>query len=57
MQTETTTEREDAIKVANSVLEASGSGFKHYTHQSKERIVEATRAALDAFLSKIARHG
>jgi hypothetical protein len=49
--------REDAEKVANAVLWAAGSGFRHYTPQSKERIIKVTQEALDEFLSKIARVG
>lgn len=50
-------EREEAAKLADIILTASGSGLRHYTPQSRERIIEAAREYLDNFLDKLARVG
>lgn len=41
-----TDERIEAIDLANKILIASGSGFKNYTPDSKERIVDAAETAI-----------
>lgn len=50
-------DRDDAVKVADAILEAYGSGLRHLRHETRERVIAASREALDEFLSKIARQG
>lgn len=44
--------RNDAVELADKILTAAGSGFRHYVPSSKERIVAVAAQEIDAIKAK-----
>ena len=50
-----TDERIEAIELADKILQAAGSGLRHYMPSSKERIVDEAEKAIKALRAKDTR--